>query len=72
MPALLERLHDDRVDRRLYLDIALLAPEPARHIETGLGVHAVVEGVDDHLNMSLRLHMPAHDAERPDGLPILT
>src|SRR6266571_2261680 len=72
VPALLERLHDGRVDRWLYLDIALLAPEPARYIETGLGVHAVVEGVDDHLNVPLRLHVPAHDAERPNSLPILT
>ena len=72
VPALSERPQDGRVDRRLYLDIALLAPEPARRIETGLRVHAVVEGVDDHLNVPLRLHMTAHDTERPDGLPILT
>src|SRR6266566_7700934 len=68
VPALLERLHDGRVDRRLHLDIVLLAPEPARRIETGLGVHAIVEGVDDHLDVSLRLHVPAHHPERPDGL----
>ena len=42
-------------------------PTPARSVERCLRVHPVVELVDDHLDVALRLHIATHHPEWPDG-----
>ena len=68
MPAPLEISRDLRVKLWLQLNAFALEPLPARSVERGLRVHTVIHGVDDDLQVSLRLHEPAHHAERANRL----
>ena len=43
-------------------------PVPARRVQRRLRVEPVVHGRRDQLDVALRLHVPAHHAERPDRL----
>ena len=47
-----------------------LDPLPPGSIQGGLGVHVEIQGIQQHLEMALRLHETAHDSERPYGLPV--
>src|ERR1043165_3277924 len=55
----------DHFRRGFALDVNALPldPAPAGGIKAGLRVHAVVDLVNDHLEVALGLHGPAHDAE---------
>ena len=63
------QLGDDSGITGLQLDEAILPPGPAWGIQARLRIHAVVDGVDYHLDVPLRLHVPTHDAKWSDGLP---
>ena len=58
-------------EARLELDDAVLLDPPARGVERGLGIETVVDDPPDHLEVALRLHRAAHDAERPEQLTLL-
>src|SRR5690606_33638911 len=45
---------------RLDPHLAPFGPMPARVVEASLRIHRVVDSVDDHLDVPLRLHVPAH------------
>ena len=57
---------DDRVDEHVRTGV----PD-ARGLAGFLHVHAEVDQVDEHLRVSLRLHVAAHDAERQPRLAVL-
>ena len=44
---------------------------PARRVAGFLHVHAEVDDVAQHLDMTLWLHVAAHQAERHEGLAVL-
>ena len=52
------------------LDALLAYPLESGSVQRLLRIHAVVYHVDQHLQMSLRLHKSSHHAERPDGAPV--
>src|SRR5579872_2742518 len=69
-----------RIEARFHLHLpdpgALLARDlgaadvvPARRIARFLHVHAEVDDVSEHLHVSLRLHVTAHQAESEKRLP---
>src|SRR5699024_2003553 len=39
---------------------------PSRRIQGALGIHAVINEIHRHLQMTLRLHKSTHDTEWPD------
>ena len=51
------------VKARLYLDLFLAYPLPARRIQGLLRVHVVIQRIHDDLHMTLGLHEAAHHAE---------
>ena len=51
---------------RLHLYATLRFPAPAGRVERGLRVQQMVDRVDDHLHVALRLHETAHHAEWTD------
>ena len=49
---------------------AACVPIPACGIQAGLRIEAVVNRVDHHLDVTLRLHVAAHHAKRPHRLTV--
>ena len=62
-----QSLDDVIRDASLDGDRTAAHPLPTGSIKRRLRVKAVVNLVDDHLGVTLRLHVPAHDTEGPDG-----
>jgi len=54
-----------RTQAVFHLDVQATEPLPARSVKRLLRVHAVTQGVQNHLHVALRLHEAAHHAERP-------
>ena len=65
------QLRQEVAEARLELDDAVLLHPPPRGVERSLRVEAVVDDAPHHLEVALRLHRAAHDAERPEKLSVL-
>ena len=59
-----------RTGASLELNLFPARPLKARGIQTFLRIHAIVDGIDQNLQMTLRLHEAAHDAKGTDRLAV--
>ena len=69
VPAAAQVRHDGRIDARLDLYVQVAQPLPARPVQRRLRIQPAVHGGQYELDVALRLHVPAHHAERPDPAP---
>src|SRR6266542_5848054 len=67
MAAVSERLKERLTGGALDSEAPARDPVPTRSVERRLRVEAVVDLIDDHLEVTLRLHVAPHHAERADG-----
>src|SRR5258708_15120525 len=63
MAAIAQTLDNIRRNGGFEKHFAALADFPARRVGSRLRILAVVENTHDHLQMTLRLHVPSHHAE---------
>ena len=71
MAARPQSIHYVLANRPFKQNLTTSFPVPARRIQACLRIEAVIERVDDHLDVPLRLHMPAHHPEGSDRLSLV-